>query len=142
MIVSKYQTINLLPLYTLDQYEAEVTLRALDNPETVPFTVEGYAPFHILFPTLMRKYLTGSRAEFLYTNNSDYDYLYEIGPGLVRDFRQKHHQDNPTGEFYWRSTENPGFYTIEDANGRFLYSNIVQQNLKNLTINTNMISKT
>uniref|UniRef100_A0A7M5XGX6 Mab-21-like HhH/H2TH-like domain-containing protein n=1 Tax=Clytia hemisphaerica TaxID=252671 RepID=A0A7M5XGX6_9CNID len=111
-----------------DNYEAEVAYKTLKRSETILFMVEGYEPSHVLFPTLVQRYLTGSRAEFLYVNRSDYDYLYEIGPGLVRDFREKRHGD-PTGDFYWKPTENPGFYTIEDTNGRFLYSHIVQQKL-------------
>ena len=78
-----------------DHYEAEAAFRSLNTTEDVPFMVEGYEPSHVLFPTLMRRYLTGSRAEFLYTNNSDYDYLYEIGPGVVHDFRRKRHDDPP-----------------------------------------------
>ena len=90
--------------------------------------VEGFEPADVLFPTLIQRYLTGSRAEFLYTDKSDYDYLYEIGPGVVRDHREKRN-DDPLGQFYWKPTENPGFYTIEDRNGKFLYSQIVQQKL-------------
>ena len=82
MFVPTDETIPLLanqPTPRQDDYEAEVALRVLKKSEVVPFMVNGYEPSHVLFPTLMRRYLTGSRAEFLYTNHSDYDYLYEIG---------------------------------------------------------------
>uniref|UniRef100_A0A7M5WJS0 Uncharacterized protein n=1 Tax=Clytia hemisphaerica TaxID=252671 RepID=A0A7M5WJS0_9CNID len=129
MFFPENETLNLLVTpHRGDDFEAEIAFRNLNHLHSVPFTVEGYEPSHLLFPTLMQKYLTGSRAEYLYTYQSDYDYLYEIGPGLVYDFREKQHVD-PPGSFYWKATENPGFYTIEDENGRFLYSHIVQQKL-------------
>ena len=102
-------------------YEAEIAFKTkLNQKEFIPFTVEGYEPSRFLFPTLVTKYLTGSRAEYLYRDDSDYDYLYEIGPGVVRDLRLKQDNDDFEG-FYWKPTENPGFYTIEDKNGMFLY---------------------
>ena len=50
----------------------------------LPFTLPDYEPSLVLFPTIINKYLTGSRAEYLYAEDSDYDYLYEIGPGVMR----------------------------------------------------------
>eukprot|EP00111_Clytia_hemisphaerica_P008128 TCONS_00023705-protein len=125
---------NSLCLLLQKEYKAEIEFttkqinKNLRDNHTVKFILDGFEPSSILFPTIINKYLTGSRAEYLYKSDSDYDNFYEIGPGLVRDFRDKQLDDGFQG-FYCKQSENPGFYTVEDANGKFLYPQIVQQKL-------------
>eukprot|EP00111_Clytia_hemisphaerica_P005731 TCONS_00016605-protein len=66
-----------------------------------------------LFPTTIRRFLAGSRAERLFIESSDYDFIYEVGPGMVTpDFKEGQEECR----FYCTPTMNIGFYYVFDSN--------------------------
>ena len=68
---------------------------------------------NFLMPSVLKKYLTGSRAEGLFTKDSDFDYMYEVGPVEIHN-RREH------GHWYTESSV-PGFYLLmDDQNGLVL----------------------
>ena len=67
----------------------------------------------ILFPTTIQRFLAGSRAEKLFVESSDYDFIYEVGPGMVTpDFKEGKEECR----FYCTPTKNIGFYYVFDSN--------------------------
>ena len=72
----------------------------------------------LTFPLVIQAIKTGSRADQVYLESSDLDYMYEVGP-LVVGWRQD--KKDPAAGLYVNSTGNPGFYTICDRKGRYIY---------------------
>ena len=68
-------------------------------------------------------------AEKLHTEHSDYDFIYEVGPGVVRNKLDSISPDSIENDFYYIKTEHEGFYQIEDQNGKFIYPILVQRAL-------------
>ena len=68
-----------------------------------------------MFPMIVQVIKCGSRAEQMYLDSSDIDYIYEVGPLLVRRKRFK------KKTFYFDITNNPGFYTVCDEEGGYLH---------------------
>ena len=84
----------------------------------------------LMFPMIVQVIKTGSRADQTYLGNSDVDYMYEVGPNLVLSNNMKHYTKVPSDfreEFlYLCSTENTGFYRIQDKNNRYVYPRVLQ----------------
>lgn len=78
-----------------------------------------------LFPMIIQVVKCGSRAEQIYMDDSDIDYIYEIGPLLVGEKKEELKQDCEIKEnkdtFYLDITKNPGFYTVCDREGGYLH---------------------
>ena len=78
-----------------------------------------------LFPVIIQVVKCGSRAEQIYMDASDIDYIYEIGPLLVGEKKEELKQDCEIKEnkdtFYLDITKNPGFYTVCDREGGYLH---------------------
>ena len=68
-----------------------------------------------MFPMIVQVIKCGSQAEQMYLDSSDIDYIYEVGPLPVREKRFK------KKTLYFDITSNPGFYTICDEKGGYLY---------------------
>ena len=68
-----------------------------------------------MFPMIVQVIKCGSRAEQIYLESSDIDYMYEVGPLLVgrKRFKKK--------TFYFDITNNPGYYTVCDEEGGYLH---------------------
>ena len=66
-----------------------------------------------LFPTTIQRFLAGSRAEQLFIESSDYDFIYEIGPGMVTPDLKEGKEEC---RFYCTPTKNIGFYYVFDSN--------------------------
>ena len=60
-----------------------------------------------LFPSIVRRIFVGSRAEGLFHYDSDFDFMYEIGPVPVYNKKQD-------GNWYAVSSCKPGFYLVMD----------------------------
>ena len=73
-----------------------------------------------MFPMIVQVIKCGSRAEQIYLESSDIDYMYEVGPLLVgrKRFKKK--------TFYFDITNNPGFYTVCDEEGGYLHPMALQ----------------
>ena len=80
-----------------------------------------------LFPTVTQAIKTGSRADQLYLDTSDYDYMYEVGPLFVQRRPETLKEDNL--EFYFQRTKNPGFYIIFDSSGGYLHPAVMKSKL-------------
>ena len=78
----------------------------------------------LMLPMIVQVIKTGSRADQTYLGNSDVDCMYEVGPNLVLGNNMKHYTKVPSDfrdEFlYLCSTENTGFYRIQDKNNRYV----------------------
>ena len=68
-----------------------------------------------MFPMIVQVIKRGSRAEQVYLDFSDIDYIYEVGPILVG--RKKQFKKT----FYFDTAKTPGFYTVSDEKGGYLY---------------------
>ena len=83
-----------------------------------------------LFPMIIQAVKSGSRAEQIFMEYSDVDYIYEIGPLLVGEKKEDLKQDCELKEtdvtFYLDITKNPGFYTVCDEEGGYLYPKALQ----------------
>ena len=80
-----------------------------------------------LFPMITRVVKTGSRAEQLFLESSDVDYIYEIGPVKVKS---EIDQASPKDfQFKYLKTANCGFYYVDDQGGEALYSTVLQTKL-------------
>lgn len=99
------------------------------------------------FPSIIKIHTTGSRAEKLWSSQSDTDILYEIGPDLVYqknqvvettvDQNRKHSETlvesksaSGGGCFFWEETEHVGHYRVYDSKGGgYLYPKDLQMKL-------------
>ena len=73
-----------------------------------------------MFPIITQVIKCGSRAEQIYLNSSDIDYIYEVGPFIVKRKRFE------GKTFYFNITKNPGFYTVCDEEGGYIYPKSLQ----------------
>ena len=96
------------------KYFIKCHFEALEDEEQVEFKIlASHADSSSLFPTTIRRFLAGSRAEKFHIESSDYDFIYEIGPGMVTpDFIE----GKEDCRFYCTPTENVGFFNVFDAN--------------------------
>ena len=53
---------------------------------------DPYNPCAVLFPMILNKLRTGSRSEYLFTEKSDYDDIYEVGPIYLTSKQQQQQQ--------------------------------------------------
>ena len=83
-----------------------------------------------LFPTVVQAIKAGSRADQLYLDTSDNDYMYEVGPLHVQ--RQPETLKEDKFEFYFQRTKNPGFYIIFDSSGGYLHPAVMQSKLASI----------
>lgn len=83
-----------------------------------------------LFPTIVQAIKAGSRADRLYLDSSDNDYMYEVGPLLVQRRPETLKEDKLA--FYFQRTKNPGFYIIFDSSGGYLHPAVMQSKLASI----------
>ncbi|XP_066919734.1 uncharacterized protein [Clytia hemisphaerica] len=89
---------------------------------------DQFPPSNLHFPTVIKAYKSGSVSEKLDIEDSDLDYIYEIGPAIVRD-KSNIALDSVENTFYHVKTPNDGFYRIEDRDGKFIYPVCLQRAL-------------
>ena len=75
---------------------------------------------HLMFPIVTKAIKSGSRSERAYISWSDYDFIYEIGPLLVDDYREKPITNVRTNTLWYKETNHVGFYTVCDGDERYL----------------------
>ena len=75
-----------------------------------------------MFPIITQVIKCGSRAEQIYLNSSDIDYIYEVGPFIVKDYWERFEGKT----LYFNITKNPGFYTVCDKEGGYIYPKSLQ----------------
>lgn len=80
----------------------------------------------LMFPMVVQAIKTGSRADQIYLESSDVDYMYEVGPLVVG---QKQSNKSPATDLYYNSTGNAGFYTVCDRKGGYVYPVAMQSKL-------------
>ena len=85
----------------------------------------------LMFPMVVQAIKTGSRADQIYLDTSDVDYMYEVGPMSVATNTSKNFNSVNSGDevLFLRSTRNVGFYTISDKDGGFIYPVVMQTKL-------------
>lgn len=81
-----------------------------------------------MFPMIAQLIKTVSRADKVYLDNSDIDYMYEIGPIMV-NIKPWTPIDSGDESLYLYSTDNTGFYTIRDKNEGYIYPRVMQPKL-------------
>ena len=89
-----------------------------DKEEDVYEIKSGYNVSKYTFPMVMQAIKTGSRADRIYLETSDVDYMYEIGPLVVQEMPKKFKKGS--FKLYYMRTDNAGFYTIRDSSGDYL----------------------
>ena len=86
-----------------------------------------------MFPMIVKVIKTGSRADRTYLAESDIDYMYEVGPLSVLTKSKKNYTKVPAGSsdesLYLCSTENRGFYRIQDKDKGYMYPRVMQSKL-------------
>lgn len=75
-----------------------------------------------MFPIITQVIKCGSRAEQIYLNSSDIDYIYEVGPFIVKDYWKRFEGKT----LYFKIAKNPGFYTVCDKDGGYIYPKSLQ----------------
>ena len=83
----------------------------------------------LMFPMVVQAIKTGSRADQIYLDSSDVDYMYEVGPMIVASNTSKNFVNSGKEILFLRSTRNIGFYTISDKDGGFIYPVVMQTKL-------------
>ena len=87
----------------------------------------------LLFPMIVKVIKTGSRADRTYLAKSDIDYMYEVGPVSILTKSKKDYTKVPVGSsdksLYLCSTENRGFYRIQDKDEGYVYPRVLQSKL-------------
>ena len=87
----------------------------------------------LMFPMISQIIKTGSRADRTYLVESDIDYMYEVGPFPVLTKSKEDYEKIPVGSndasLYLCSTENKGFYRIQDKDKGYVYPRIIQSKL-------------
>ena len=100
------------------------------NPEFYEVVKSAEKLSILMFPMITKLIKTGSRAEDVYLNQSDIDYMYEIGPIVVNSKPFKGAPiDSGDESLYLYSTDNIGFYTIRDKNEGYIYPRVMQSKL-------------
>ena len=121
------------------EYLSKCHFEALGNNELTEFkSLASHDDSHLLFPTTVRRFLAGSRAEQLYIESSDFDYIYEVGPGMVTP-------DCAEGEecrFYCVAAENIGFYYVFDNNKQKISPATIKARLFTMIAEPRLRSKT
>ncbi|XP_066927012.1 uncharacterized protein [Clytia hemisphaerica] len=73
---------------------------------------------YLMFPIATKAIKTGSRSEQVYLQDSDVDYIYEIGPLLVEEVSLLNKIINLRKHSLWyKETKHAGFYTVIDDEG-------------------------
>ena len=87
----------------------------------------------LMFPMISQIIKTGSRADRTYLVQSDIDYMYEVGPFPVLTKSKEDYEKIPVGSndasLYLCSTENKGFYRIQDKDKGYVYPRVIQSKL-------------
>ena len=87
----------------------------------------------LMFPMISQIIKTGSRADRTYLVKSDIDYMYEVGPFPVLTKSKEDYEKIPVSStdasLYLCSTENKGFYRIQDKDKGYVYPRIIQSKL-------------
>ena len=87
----------------------------------------------LMFPMIVKVIKTGSRADRTYLAKSDIDYMYEVGPVSILTKSKKDYTKVPVGpsdkSLYLCSTENRGFYRIQDKDEGYVYPRVLQSKL-------------
>ena len=140
--------------FMVDTYKGNIKIPLEKSPQAIKSLIHTdingtvFQPSGILgFPTIINKLRTGSRAEYLFTEESDYDDIYEIG-GTVsnKDIKKPSlfccSKLKKPSLFCCSKLKKPslfccsksldgfdGFYTIQDANRHFLYPESLKKRL-------------
>ena len=75
-----------------------------------------------LFPAVVRRIFTGSRAEGVFRRSSDSDFMYEIGPVLVSSKKQE-------GSWYVETSCKPGYYLVMDEADGLVHPLLLQMKM-------------
>ena len=82
-----------------------------------------------MFPMIVQAIKTGSRADQMYLDTSDVDYMYEVGPMVIATNTTKNIVDSGNEILFLKCTSNTGFYTICDVDGGYVYPVVMQTKL-------------
>ena len=94
---------------------------------------------HLMFPIITKAIKSGSRSERVYIGGSDHDFIYEIGPLLVDDYREKETSNVRTDSLWYKETNHAGFYTVCDGDGGYLTPVGLQTKVTHQTIITKSV---
>ena len=87
----------------------------------------------LMFLMIAQVIKTGSRADRTYLPKSDIDYMHEVGPLSVLTETKKDYTKIPAGSsdesLYLCSTENSGFYRIQDKDKGYVYPRVMHSKL-------------
>ncbi|XP_066921391.1 uncharacterized protein [Clytia hemisphaerica] len=93
----------------------------------------NYKISHLMFPIVTKAIKSGSRSERAYLDYSDYDFIYEIGPFIVNDIRDKQTDQLRLNNLWYKETNHAGFYTVCDDYDGYLTPVGLQTKVKHQT---------
>ena len=86
------------------------------------YIVGSVSGSELTFPNITRAMKTGSRAERVYLDDSDVDFMYEVGPLLV----EPDSISQSMYKLFCEKSNHVGFYRIKDNTGKHLYPKDIQ----------------
>ena len=104
--------------------------RYYDLPQRINHEYQDLPTSSLLFPSVMSCIKTGSRAENTYSQHSDDDFMYVIGPIKAKEkLEDLPPTIDPNLYVSWEPTEHDGFYYIKDRYNNYMYPQMLQMKL-------------
>lgn len=115
--------------FLLNSWSFEAVLFKDKQPDVYRVIKSNDAVSKLMFPMVVQAIKTGSRADQVYLDTSDVDYMYEVGPMVIATNTTKNNLDLGNEILFLKGTSNVGFYTICDADGGYVYPVVMQTKL-------------
>ena len=126
--LSYFEKENLVNFF-LKSWSFEAVLFKDKQPDFYRVVKSDGAVSKLMFPMVVQAIKTGSRADQLYLDTSDVDYMYEVGPMVIATNTTKNNVDLGSEILFLKGTSNVGFYTICDVDGGYVYPVVMQTKL-------------
>ena len=115
--------------FLLKSWSLEAVLFKDKQPDFYRVVKSSDAVSKLMFPMVVQAIKTGSRADQIYLDTSDVDYMYEVGPMVIATNTTKNNVDLGNEILFSKGTSNLGFYTICDVDGGYVYPVVMQTKL-------------
>ena len=120
--------------FLLKSQSFEAIIRKDNEPDFHKVKKSDNIESYKTFPMVVQAIKTGSRADRVYLGSSDVDYIYEVGPLVVKcsNIYKKWNMEKlkiwnkKDDNLFFENTENPGFYRVYDKTGKYIEPRTMQ----------------